>query len=183
MTGAEIFSTYLSKIGALFPCGHIRQHGFLFVTAVVWERPRLHKWGCNAHPCLFFSGPNPLLSPVGRPCAACKGKGTFSAKKTQSSSCSAPFMGSGYCRSAIASESVLHVAQHSACISGVGSMRSGTRNTGKPPVAPASRPLRESSNTAHCAGLCAPSFCMASRNVCGSGLLRVTSSPQTRTEK
>ena len=131
MTGAEIFSTYLSKIGALFPCGHIRQHGFLFVTAVVWERPRLHKWGCNAHPCLFFSGPNPLLSPVGRPCAACKGKGTFSAKKTQSSSCSAPFMGSGYCRSAIASESVLHVAQHSACISGVGSMRSGTRNTGR----------------------------------------------------
>ena len=56
MTGAEIFSTYLSKIGALFPCGHIRQHGFLFVTAVVWERPRLHKWGCNAHPCLFFKG-------------------------------------------------------------------------------------------------------------------------------
>ena len=42
MTGAEIFSTYLSKIGALFPCGHIRQHGFLFVTAVVWERPHLH---------------------------------------------------------------------------------------------------------------------------------------------
>ena len=34
---------HLSKeIGALFPCGHIRQHGFLFVTAVVWERPRLH---------------------------------------------------------------------------------------------------------------------------------------------
>ena len=34
---------HLSKwIGALFPCGHIRQHDFLFVTAVVWERPRLH---------------------------------------------------------------------------------------------------------------------------------------------
>ena len=48
MTGAEIFSTYLSKIGALFPCGHIRQHGFLFVTAVVWERPRLHNSGLEA---------------------------------------------------------------------------------------------------------------------------------------
>ena len=34
---------HLSKqIGTLFPCGHIRQHGFLFVTAVVWKQPRLH---------------------------------------------------------------------------------------------------------------------------------------------